>query len=254
MILHPRWLALLLLGCIGCASLRGGPSGTHDTLHGNGVLHRLGEPPANLRTACQCVPAEARDRVHLFALNGMDPLYLGNLHGLCAAMQQLGFRNVHCAQRWQAAAVRDEIVVLRRAHPDARIAVVGFSVGANYACRLAHELNERGIAIDLLVYVGGDTLENVPASRPVNVGQVVNITGHGYLPRGGDLFYNGVNIDGAQNHRLDARHMLLPTRPETVELLATHLLDVARGPAAGLGEHTTERTATAIQGPHARRH
>jgi hypothetical protein len=193
-------------------------------------MHRLGDPPAHLQRLCQSLPPEARDRVHVFALNGMDPAYLGNLNGLCDCMQRLGFRNVHCVERWQAAEVRNQIVAVRHNCPDAHIVVAGFSIGANYACRVAHELESHGIAIDLLVYIGGDTIENVPASRPANVRQLVNITGHGYLPRGGDLFYKGADIDGARNCRLDARHMLLPTRPETVDLLATHLAIVAQAP------------------------
>ncbi len=110
--------------------------------------------------------------------------------------------------------------------------MVGFSIGANRECRLAHELREKGVAIDLLVYIGGDTIDNVPANRPANVGQLVNITGHGYLPRGGDLFYNGTELDGASNQRLNARHILLPTRAETVETLTTHFIAVAQAPSA----------------------
>jgi hypothetical protein len=145
-------------------------------------------------------------------------------------MKQLGFRNSHCGQSWQAAAFGEQICDIRRRDPAARFVVVGFSAGANRARDIAQELKGQGVRIDVLVYLGADTIENVPASRPDNVGQIVNITGHGYLPRGGDLFYNGSDIDGAQNQRLDARHMLLPTRPETVQTLATQLLAVAQAP------------------------
>jgi hypothetical protein len=218
--------ALLLLGCVGCASLH-----SDCAPRGFSFAHPLGSPPPQLTQSCQSVPAEAKDHVYLFAINGMDPLYFGNLNGLCACMKQLGFRNVHCGQSWEAPAVREQIVETRRKDPEARIAVLGFSAGANRACQLANELKGQGIKVDLLVYVGGDTITNVPQSRPENVGQIVNITGHGYLPRGGDLFYNGTDLDGAKNQRVNARHMLLPTRPETVELLATHLSKIARAPA-----------------------
>ena len=218
--------ALALLGCLGCAGLR------HDcSPRGLSFMHRLGDPPPHLQQVCQRVPIDAKDRVHLFAINGMDPFYVGNLNGLCACMQQLGFRNVHYGESWHTTAIREQICAIRRCEPDARIAVVGFSLGANRACRLAQELKRDGVTIDLLVYIGGDTIDNVPASRPENVGQIVNITGHGYLPRGGDLFYNGTDIDGAQNQRLNARHMLLPTRAETVEMLTLHLIAVAQAPA-----------------------
>jgi hypothetical protein len=215
--------AVVLLACVGCASLR-----DDCRPRGFSFVHRLAEPPAQLAQACQGVPAEAREHVHLFAINGMDPFYVANLNGLCASMQQLGFRNVHCREAWQTHAIGEQIIAIRRSDPDARIAVLGFSAGANRACQLAQQLKDKKVAIDLLVYLGGDTITNVPESRPANVGQLVNITGHGFLPRGGDLFYNGTDLDGAANQRLDARHMLLPTRSETVETLAQRLVGLTR--------------------------
>jgi hypothetical protein len=217
--------ALVLLGCLGCAGLQ------HDcSPRGLSFIHHLGEPPPQLQQVCRSVSEEAKDRVHLFAVNGMDPFYLGNLNGLCACMQRLGFHNTYCGEAWHTAAIREQICAIRQQDRDARIAVVGFSLGATRACRLAHELKRDSVTVDLLVYIGGDTIDNVPASRPENVGQIVNITGHGYLPRGGDLFYNGAELDGARNQRLNARHMLLPTRPETVETLAFSLIALAQAP------------------------
>jgi hypothetical protein len=223
--------ALLLFGCLGCAGLRGGPASSDCGPRGCSFVHRLGDPPPHLVQACKSIPPEARERVHLFVINGLDPLYLGNLNGLCACMQQLGFANVHCGQLWQAAAFRDQIGAIRRADPQARIALLGYSAGANRVCRLAQELQTEGVAIDLLVYLGGDQIENTPACRPANVGQVLNITGHGFLLHGGDLFRHGADLDGARNERLDTRHLLLPTRGETVELLAVHLIAIAHAPA-----------------------
>jgi hypothetical protein len=216
--------ALVLFGCLGCAGLRDDCSP-----RGLSFMHSLGDPPPRLQQVCRSVAADARDRVHLFAINGMDPLCLGNLNGLCACMQQLGFRKTHYGEAWHTAAIREQIRAVRREDREARVAMVGFSLGANRACQLANELKRDAVTIDLLVYIGGDTIENVPTSRPTNVGQIVNITGHGYLPRGGDLFYNGCDLDGAKNQRLDARHMLLPSRPETVELLALQLIALAQG-------------------------
>jgi hypothetical protein len=215
--------ALVLLGCVGCASLRDNSSPRSLRL-----ANRLPEPPPPVARACQGVPSEARDHVHLFAINGMDPFHVANLDGLCASMKELGFRNVHCREAWQTAAISEEIIAIRRSDADAKVAVLGFSLGATRACQLAQQLKEKSVAIDLLVYVGGDTIANVPESRPTNVGHIVNITGHGFLPRGGDLFFNGTDLDGAANQRLDARHMQLPTRPETVETLATRLVALSQ--------------------------
>ena len=224
-----RYLPILwLLGFVGCAGPRDGNHADALAARALSSVHPVAEPSAKLRELCAAVPSESKDRVHLFVLNGADPLYLGNLNGLCARMRDLGFRSVDCAEMWQGAAVRDRIVELRRREPEARVALVGFSIATKSARSIANELKEQNVKIDLLVYLGGETIGNVPASRPDNVGQVLNINGHGYMPRGGDLFFNGTDIDGAENQRLDARHILLPSRPETVELLGRHLVALAQ--------------------------
>ncbi len=219
---------LLLLGCLGCAALPNDHDGCGS--RALGFIHAIHEPPPHLVAACRAVPAERRDRVQLFAINGMDPLYLGNLNGLCGCIRQLGFPNVRCCPASQCRALRAEIGERHRQAPACRVALLGYSLGAVRARDLCSDLNRDGVPVELLVYLGGDTIENVPASRPPNVAQVLNITGHGYLPRGGDLFYNGCHLDGATNRRLNARHMLLPTRPETVELLTLQLVAVAQAP------------------------
>jgi hypothetical protein len=223
--------ALALIGCLGCTSPRQGAHGP-DAVPPRGLccFHPVAQPPPYLRQLCHCLPPEARDCVHLFAINGADPLQLANLQGLCECVRDLGFPNADCSSMWQAAVVRDRIGDVRGRDPGARVVLLGFSAGAKSARRIAQELKCRHVPIDLLVYLGGDMIGNVPESRPENVGQVLNITGHGFLPRGGDLFFNGADLDGAANRRLDVRHMLLPTRPETVEMLVLHLVAVSQAP------------------------
>jgi hypothetical protein len=45
---------------------------------------------------------------------------------------------------------------------------------------------------------------------------------------GYDLFVHGDEIKGASNHRLDARHFLLPTRAEATELLVQSVAELNR--------------------------
>ena len=89
-------------------------------------------------------------------------------------------------------------------------------------------LKEDAIRIDLLVYLGGDTIKDGDLSRPDNVGRILNITGHGLILLGGDLFFRGDDIKGASNHRLDARHFMLPTRAEAMELLVQYVVELNR--------------------------
>jgi hypothetical protein len=63
------------------------------------------------------------------------------------------------------------------------------------------------------------------------VAKVLNINGHGLVLLGYDAFFCGWDIDGASNHRLDSRHILLPSRAEAAEILVQHLVAVAEQPA-----------------------
>jgi hypothetical protein len=82
------------------------------------------------------------------------------------------------------------------------------------------------VPIDLLVYLGGDTIKDGDRSGPENVRRILNICGHGMILLGYDLFVCGEEIKGASNHRLDARHFLLPTRADAAELLVRYVVDL----------------------------
>src|SRR5262249_4195286 len=115
---------------------------------------------------------------------------------------------------------------------DARIVLIGFSSGANYVKWIANALAKDCVRVDLLVYLVGDTVPNTPASHPPNVCRVVNVRGKGLILTGGDLFFNGTDIDGARNCRIECRHILAPSRRETLELMMEELLPLAYLPCA----------------------
>ena len=106
----------------------------------------------------------------------------------------IGFTNTSSYQFPMTWKVRRQIETLRT-DPEARIVLLGFSVGANCVRSLANDLQRDGVYIDCLVYMGGDTIFNTCNSKPANVGQIVNITGHGLVFLGRDLFLNGDDID-----------------------------------------------------------
>jgi hypothetical protein len=122
------------------------------------------------------------------------------------------------------------ICELRRADPCSRFVLVGYSCGANRVRSLAHRLNEEGIDVELLVYLGGDTIRDGDESRPCNVRRILNITGRGYI--GYAFMLNGDTIQGAENIRINVHHLGLPSRPETVEAITRALLDVVCGETA----------------------
>jgi hypothetical protein len=188
----------------------------------------------------ECLPAPAgaadqacggsKAHVYIFAVNGMDSLCLGNFNGLCEYLREQGFANTYFGQLYSCAHFSSRIRQIRQEDPDSHIVLIGFSCGCNVAKGITNSLNSDGTRIDLLVYLAGDYITNSPSSYPSNVGNVLNIRGNGYLLSGGSLFFCGADIDGARNCTLDTRHMLVPSRPETLELLMEEMLPLTCTP------------------------
>jgi hypothetical protein len=192
------------------------------------LIHPLKLEKLTLHEQAQSIPQEKKDRVHFFLINGLDPLYSGNLNGVAAYFRSIGFANTSCHQFPSTWKVRRQIETIRRSDPEARIVLLGYSAGANFVRSLANNVQRDGIHIDCLIYLGGDTIFNSSTSRPPNVGQIVNITGHGMIFLGRDLYFKGDNIDGAVNHRVDARHILLPGQSDTINLIGEQLIALAK--------------------------
>lgn len=226
-------LTLVLLGA-SAAGLRAGekvpPSYFGDGIPatGCGLSYLMPTPvPAEAAALCAGLPACQKDRTHVFVINGFDPYHWGNLAGLCRLAGRVGFRNVYFGKMWQPSHVVEQVCYVRERDPDARIVVVGYSAGSLDAKAVVNGLDKKAESVDLLIYIGGDRIFDVPKSRPDNVARIINISGHGYLPTGGNLFFNGTELQGATNVRLPDWHIQLPTRPVTVEHFLLGLHDVA---------------------------
>ncbi len=237
-----RILPLIMTLLAGCSALQ--PSAPLSMDHGDlGYVHAMEKPAPDIDQLGEQVPQEIKDHTWLFFINGLDPYYLANFRGQCQHLKWLGYNHAYCGQMSHTEMFRTMIPQVRRDDPQARVVVAGYSFGANCARTLANQLKDDGVRIDLLIYLGGDTVGNDGASRPANVGRIVNISGHASILLGYDLFLKGENIQGASNHRLDARHFLLPTRAETAELLVRNIvaLNPAPGPNATLLTQATAR-------------
>jgi hypothetical protein len=227
------FLAMLLLQATGCSTFCDGmladacrqlPAPSTPPSVDFSFLQPLSEPHPSIRRLCETAPSCDRERLHLYFVNGLDPLYAGNFRGLGDYVKSLGFTNVYLGQLHHCAHFRQSIVNLKREEPNARIVLLGYSVGANAIRAMAHSLEKDHVEIESLVYVGGDTIKNEPFSRPPNVRHILNINGHGALVLGYGLYYDGDNIDGAENHRVDVKHLSLPAQTETAEILTKHLM------------------------------
>jgi hypothetical protein len=190
--------------------------------------------------ACQTIPSCQRERVYVFFVNGLDPLHRGKLDQTREYVERLGFARTYLGEMYDCRDFENEIRRIHREQPDARFVLVGFSFGANLVKVMAHALEADGIDIDLLAYIGGDTLQNTSEYRPAKTHRILNVTGRGCPWLLGGLVFDGVDIDGADNLRLaEAGHYEVPTDPKTLELLACGLGEVAARASSGpapLGE------------------
>ena len=190
---------------------------------------RLGSliQPIQEPTSCPVRATSGKDHVYIFAINGLDPLCLGNFNGTCRYLQAQGFPNARFGQLHSSHTFEREIRAVRASDPCAHIVLIGYSFGCNYCRFIANDLARDGIPVDLLAYVAGDTIMDKPRSFPPNVGRVLNITAHGCIIYGSDLTFMGYELTGARNQRLDVLHLQVPSQRETITLLLEELCAVA---------------------------
>ncbi len=184
-------------------------------------VHSLDLPPKEQGILGENVPAPCRGHVHVFLLQGLDPLDLANVNGLTEYIQQLGYTKTHYGQFFHEWCFRKQIRNIHKADPDARFVVIGFSLGSYMACDLVNAIKEDGIPVDSLIYLGGFILDNTPHYQPENAAYIANILSSGCLIK-------GPTMDRAENIRYTkVWHFGLPTHPQTRELLARELAVVA---------------------------
>jgi hypothetical protein len=158
--------------------------------------------------------------LRIYILDGLDPVGLAGVESLAERLRRAGFPRVEVDGWYSWWFVEREIRSTHAADPNARFAVIGYSTGSYAARMMVNRLTRAGIPVSVLGYVGGDFLSDSPRTRMPGVGQVVNVTGDGFLLTGRNLFYNGTDLTGARNVRLNGTwHYELPTHPTTFDTL-----------------------------------
>jgi hypothetical protein len=184
-------------------------------------LHPVQSDTQDMVEYCKELPDYSRDHVYVFLVHGMDPLDYANLRGMRDYLHQLGFNKVYYGQLYHTPYFKKELVRIHEEEPEAHFVLIGFSFGANMVRNMAVEARDHGIPIDLLMYMGGNTLENVPDDRPENALRIVNILACGCI-------WNGATLDGAENINLDdVWHFGSPSHARTIETLTRQMAAVA---------------------------
>src|SRR6266851_2758689 len=180
------------------------------------------EQPVKEHVVCRdCLSSCGRNHVYIFFIHGLDPLDCSNLGGVRDYVQSLGFIKTYYGQLYHKAYFEKEVRRIHREDPDAHFVLIGFSFGANMARDLTRAVKSDGVFIDLLVYLGGNTLENRPEDKPENAGHIVNILATGWI-------WNGDHLDGATNLNYDdVWHFGSPAHMKTLQVLADELAAIA---------------------------
>jgi hypothetical protein len=184
-------------------------------------LHPVEPVPMDLVEPCQSTPKCARDHVYVFLIHGMDPLDYANLTGLRDYIHDLGFQKTYYGQLYHTPHFDTVIHQIHEQDPEARFVLIGFSFGANMVRDLANSMNKDGIPLDLLVYLGGNTLHNNEHDQPPNTRCILNILATGAI-------WHGDTMDRAENTQVTDRwHFGSPTHRVTLEKLTRALAVVA---------------------------
>ena len=185
--------------------------------------HPIPTPPPELAQPCRAQPSCSRDHVYVFLVHGMDPLDYANLEGVQHYLNELGFNKTYYGQLYHGGTFQKEVRRIHREDREARFVLVGFSFGANVVRSLTRAVKDEGVTVELLVYLGGNTLENCPRDRPENAVRIINILASGCI-------WNGDTLDGAENtHLPDVWHFGSPSHRHTLERLAQVLAEIASG-------------------------
>jgi hypothetical protein len=227
---HIRTLLLVTVGCLAGTTRVHALEPLVSSFGLGTVIHPIQKPDCLRCPCCGHRPCTCcKDHVYIFVINGLDPLCLGNLNGMCRYLREAGFRNTRFDQLCTWLCLARRIRQIRYADPHARIVLIGYSLGCNSVRCLSNVLARDGTKVDLLVYLAGDYIGNSRRSYPPNVCRVLNVNAHGLFITGGDLLFNGTDIDGARNCRVKSRHILVPSRRKTLEVLMEELLALACG-------------------------
>jgi hypothetical protein len=180
---------------------------------------------------------ECRARVHTYLINGCDPFGWGNFRGVADRLRAQGYGPVRYGQLYHLAAIRNEIAHLRWTEPDARVAVIGYSTGANGAAWLARQAARDGAPVELLIFVDGVFLPGTAADKS-GACRTVSISCDHLL----HLMKEAPNdLVGAENVRVPPTgHYGVPTHPAVIGKLVYELDTLAAAPPlpAGVGDGT----------------
>src|SRR4051812_37418452 len=91
--------ALFALAALACSPIHSRAYEPVVSNYGIGtVLHPLQEPSGTVAGANDPALQPAKDHVHVYAVNGLNPMCLGNFNGLCGYIKNQGYQHTYFGQ------------------------------------------------------------------------------------------------------------------------------------------------------------
>ena len=179
--------------------------------------------PKELCHECRALPQCQRDHVYIFMVNGFTvlPHIYGSLNGMSDFIEDLGLKRPRVATHYWRWRFQDEIRAIYQRDPEARIVLIGYSMGGGVVQEIARTMCAEGVPIALVIFIDPHGICSDFDHRPGNVVRSVNI-----LSRSPIL--GGRALGEAENHEVDTFwHLAAPKNRTCVETLARELVGVA---------------------------
>jgi hypothetical protein len=114
-------------------------------------LHPVPAPPPEMAGPCHALPPHVRRHVHIFLMNGLDPLDAANLSGVRHQVEALGFTQIYSGQLYHSGWFERHLLRIKDEDPDGRVVLIGHGSGVNALRNLAQKAAAAGVTIDVLI-------------------------------------------------------------------------------------------------------
>jgi hypothetical protein len=157
---------------------------------GPGCCAAFPAQPAEVREYCAGLDQCRRQHVYVFMINGLTivPHIYGSLDGYGEALPALGYTHLSVGTHYDRWKYLNQIRCIYQSDPQARIVLIGYSIGGSVVHSVARTLEKEGIPIALLVYLDAHTFVNNFHHRPGNVCRAICITSSGLVLKGRTVY------------------------------------------------------------------
>jgi hypothetical protein len=165
-----------------------------------------------------------REHVYVFMVNGLTvlPHIYGSMNPVGRTLSEHGYCHNETATHYYRWSFQNKIRCIHQSDPQARIVLVGYSIGSGVIHSMARTFEKEGIPIALMVYLDGHSIVNHFDEKFCNVERVVNINSSSHILKGCAVPHADYTVQIESS-----RHLSVPKKEATLEVLLRELDMVA---------------------------